>query len=132
MWTAVSIAWAPLGGRAQDDLQRLLLYTGYVIASIAFLRGAGVRRALEPALALGAFVVVAYGLSERLLPELIELDRSTTSDGRLEQPLTYWNAFGIVAAVGLVLAVRVAGDPERPRASVALAASGGRWASACI
>jgi hypothetical protein len=124
VWTAASLAWAPLGGRAQDDLQRLLLYAGFYIASIALLRGAGVRRALEPALALGAFVVVAYGLSERLLPDLIELNRSTTSDGRLEQPLTYWNAFGIVAAVGLVLAVRVAGDPERPRGvRMALAAA---------
>jgi O-Antigen ligase len=125
MWTAVSLTWAPLGGRAQDDLQRLLLYTGYFIASCALLRAAGVRRAIEPALALGAFVVVAYGLSERLLPDLIELNRSTTSDGRLEQPLTYWNAFGMVAALGLILAVRVAGDPERPRALRMLLAAAG-------
>jgi O-Antigen ligase len=125
LWTAVSIAWAPLGGRAQDDLQRLLLYAGYLIASVALFRGAGMRRAIEPALAFGAFVVVAYGLSERLLPGIIELDRSATSAARLEQPLTYWNAMGIVAAVGLILAIRVAGDPQRPRVLRAgLAASG--------
>ncbi|HZC14476.1 MAG TPA: hypothetical protein VE270_10705, partial [Thermoleophilaceae bacterium] len=53
-WTALSIAWAPIGGRAQDDLQRLLLYLGAFTAGIALLRRIGVRRALEPALALGA------------------------------------------------------------------------------
>ena len=123
LWTAASITWAPLGGRAQDDLQRLLLYTGYFISAVALLRGAGVRRAIEPALVLGAFVVVAYGLSERLLPDLVELEQSTTSDGRLEQPLTYWNAFGIVAGIGLILAVRLAGDPERTT-GVRMAAAG--------
>src|SRR4051794_6964491 len=28
IWTALSLSWAPLAGRAQDDLQRLLLYLG--------------------------------------------------------------------------------------------------------
>ena len=63
---------------------------------------------------LGAFVVVGYGLSERFLPGLVELDRSFAAAGRLEQPLTYWNAFGLLAALGLVLAVRIAGDADRP------------------
>ena len=44
----------------------------------------------------------------------MELDRSFAAAGRLEQPLTYWNAFGLLAALGLVLAVRIAGDADRP------------------
>jgi hypothetical protein len=114
-WTALSIAWAPLGGRAQDDLQRLLLYLAFFIASVALLRGPVARRWLEPAVALGALTVVGYALAERLLPGLIELDRSRTASGKLEQPLSYWNALGAVAAMGLVLAVRIAGDPRRSR-----------------
>ncbi len=124
-WTALSLTWAPIGGRAQDDLQRLLLYLGAFTAAIALLRETGVRRALEPALALGTFVVCAYGLSERLLPTIIDLDQSGSSAGRLEQPLTYWNAYGILAAVGFVLAVRVAGDPARGRALRSLVAGAG-------
>jgi O-Antigen ligase len=115
-WTALSITWAPVAGRAQDDLQRLLLYLGVFIAALAMLRGAGARRWLEPALVLGALVVVGFGLSERLLPDLIELDRSRSAAGRLESPILYWNALGAVAAIGLVLAVRLAGDPDRERA----------------
>jgi hypothetical protein len=124
-WTALSLIWAPLGGRAQDDLQRLLLYLAFFTASLALLRGPVVRRWLEPALALGALTVVGYGLAERLLPGLIELDRSRTASGRLEQPLTYWNAEGAVAAIGFVLAVRIAGDPERGRALRGAAAAAG-------
>ena len=63
----------------------------------------------------GRCVVVGYALSERLLPGLVELSRSRSSAGRLEQPLSYWNALGAVAAIGFVLAVRMAGDLERPR-----------------
>jgi hypothetical protein len=114
-WTAVSLAWAPLSGRAQDDLQRLLLYLPFFIASVALLRRPLVRRWLEPAVVLGALTVIGYGLAERLLPGLIELDRSRTATGRLEQPLSYWNALGAVAAIGLVLAIRIAGDPERSK-----------------
>ena len=124
-WTAVSFAWAPLGARAQDDLQRLLMYLAFLVAAIALLRGPHVRRLLEPAVVLGALVVVGYGLSERFLPTLIELDSSGTAVGRLEQPLTYWNAVGIVGAVGAVLAVHIAGDPLRERWMRAAAAAAG-------
>ena len=33
--------------------------------------------------------------------------------GRLEQPLTYWNAMGALAAIGVVLCARLAGDATR-------------------
>ena len=66
---------------------------------------------------------VAYALSERLLPGLVELERSGSAAGRLEQPFTYWNAAGIAAAVGFLLAARVAGDPRRPRSVRAILAA---------
>ncbi len=121
-WTAVSYEWAPLGGRAQDDIQRLLLYVGFFGAGVALLRAFWLRRALEPAVALGTVVVTAYGLSGRLLPGLADLDRSNAADGRLEQPLTYWNAMGCLASIGLVLCVRIAADGRHSRAIRAAAA----------
>ncbi|MBD0282479.1 MAG: O-antigen ligase family protein [Thermoleophilaceae bacterium] len=124
-WTALSLTWAPLGDRAQDDLQRLVLYLSFFVVALTALRGRRTPRWLEPALALGALVVVGYGLSERLLPELVELDRSRSAAGRLEQPLTYWNAFGLVAALGLVLCARLAGDARRGRGLRAAAAAAG-------
>ena len=113
-WTAVSLAWAPLSASATDALQRVLLYVGALVAAAGLLRAPVARRLVEPTLAAGAVVIVGYGLSERLLPGLVRLDRTPNALGRLEQPLTYWNAMGAVAAIGAVLAVRLAGDHTRP------------------
>jgi len=107
VWTAVSMAWAPLGGRAQDDLERLVLYLAFFFAATVLLRGAQVRRWLEPALVLGTFVVIAYALSERLLPGVFEFARSESAGGRLEQPTS-------VAAPGPpAIAIRTSNDLNR-------------------
>jgi O-antigen ligase len=76
-------------------------------------------------LALGSLVAIAYGLSERLLPDVFDLVpvRSFGAGSRLEQPLTYWNAEGLLAAMGLLLSTRIAGDPVRPTAMRIVAAA---------
>jgi O-Antigen ligase len=122
-WTMLSLLWAPLATPAQDDVQRLLLYLGALIASAALLRGPGLPGAVEPALALGILVVIGYGLSERIVPGLVDLGASRTAAGRLEQPLTYWNAMGALAAIGVVMCARLAGDLARPAALNAAAAA---------
>jgi O-Antigen ligase len=114
LWTAVSFAWAPLPTPATGSLVRLLLYLGALLAALGVLRDQRAVRALEPALAAGAAVVIGYGLAGRLLPGMIDMDQSWRADGRLEQPITYWNAEGALAAMGMVLCVRVAGDSSRP------------------
>ncbi len=109
----LSILWAPVRGPAQADLQRLLLYAGAFLAGIAFLRRPAGLRLVEPAFAAGTLVVVGYGLAGRLLPGIVTQTASTSAIGRLEQPLTYWNATGMLAACGVVLALRVAAEGTR-------------------
>jgi hypothetical protein len=121
-WTALSLTWAPISSAAADSVQRLLLYVGVLVAAISLLRLPRVARALEPALAAGVVIVIGYGLAGRLLPGLVEISRSTGSLGRLEQPITYWNAEGALAAMGLALCARLAGDTTRPAPARALAA----------
>jgi O-antigen ligase len=122
-WTGASIAWAPLHGPALDSTERLLLYTGALLVAAGTLRIARVRRATEPALAAGATIVIGYGLSGRLLPGIVHLTASKGAFGRLEQPITYWNGEGALAALGLVLCARLAGDPTRHRATRIAAAA---------
>jgi O-Antigen ligase len=120
-WTLASAAWAPLPGDAWGDGQLTMLYLGALVAAATLL---GERtRAVEPALALGALAVVLYALGDRLLPGLLEYDRSVSAQGRLEQPLTYWNALGALAATGLVLCASLSGELERGRLRVAAAAA---------
>ncbi len=112
LWTLLSILWAPIAGDAYHAAQIAFLYLGALVAATMLLRGRPARL-VEPALAAGTVVVIGYALSERLLPGLLHFARSISAEGRLEQPLTYWNAIGELAAIGFVLCVRLAGDPER-------------------
>jgi hypothetical protein len=111
-WVWLSAGWAPLEGAAIADAQRVALYAVALMAATLLL--GAVPRAVEPLLGLGALVVVGYGIAGRLLPGIVDLDVSRTALGRLEQPLTYWNAVGALAAIGFTLGTRVLGDPGRP------------------
>ena len=63
--------WAPLAGPAFADLERLILYTRRARrAAIVLLRRIGW---VEPALLATIVAAAVYGLSERLLPGLFEL-----------------------------------------------------------
>ena len=112
-WIALSTSWAPLKGPAGGDMERAILYVGALIAVVAAFRPRGAARAVEPALALGAFVVTGYGVVGRLLPGIVTEHPTASAAGRLDQPLTYWNATGALAALGLVLCTRIAGDNDR-------------------
>jgi hypothetical protein len=119
--TLASLAWAPLHAVAYADAQRVALYLGALLAGLALLRGPV---PVVPALAAGCTAIVLIGLSERLAPWLVTLERTAAAGGRLAAPLGYWNAMGAVAAVGLVLCAGLAGDPGRAlRTRVAAAAA---------
>jgi hypothetical protein len=121
--TALSIRWAPQAGPALQSAQRLVLYVGVLLAAVGTLRETRLRRAVEPALAGGAAIVIGYGLAGRVLPGIVHLASSRSAHGRLEQPLTYWNAEGALAAIGLVLCARLAGDRSRAPAVRLIAAA---------
>jgi hypothetical protein len=123
VWSGVSLAWAPLGDPAGESVQRLLIYAAALLASVALLRDRRFARAVEPVLALGGLIVIGYGLAGRLVPGTVDLIRSIKAGGRLEQPITYWNAEGLLAAMGLILCVRVAGDSSRATAMRVAAAA---------
>jgi uncharacterized integral membrane protein len=116
LWTLFSTTWAPVAGNAFHRGELAMLYAGGLIAALLLLRGSPTLAAVEPVVVAGTLVVIGYGLSERLLPGLLHFQRSVSAQGRLEQPLTYWNAMGEAAAIGLVVALRMAGDATRPRA----------------
>jgi hypothetical protein len=121
-WIAIARGWSPLAATARGDLERAVLYLGALTAGVLLL--GGVRRLVEPVLAAGALVVVGYGIAGRVLPGIVQLSDTASAGGRLDQPLTYWNAMGALAALGLVLALRLAGEPSRPRALRIAAAAG--------
>ena len=116
-WTLLSITWAPIAGTAYHYGQIAFLYLGVLLAAALLLRTRSAAVLVEPALALGVLIVVGYGISERLLPGVLHFARSVSAEGRLEQPLTYWNAMGELAALGVVLCASLAGNPARERSA---------------
>jgi hypothetical protein len=120
--TGVSLAWTPLGGQGGDDLSRLLLYCGFLLAAVPLLRSPPARAAVAPGLLALTTAAALYGLSERLLPALIALERSPAAGDRLAQPLTYWNATGAFAAFGLALAAGLVARGGRAGAAAAACA----------
>jgi hypothetical protein len=109
----LSMLWAPVVSDAYQASQIVVLYLGTLLAS-ALLFDKTSAALIEPIFAAGTTIVIGYGLAGRLLPGLLHYARSASADGRLEQPLTYWNAMGELAALGLVLCARIAGDRSRP------------------
>jgi O-Antigen ligase len=114
-WTTIAVAWSPLRDPGLADAERVWLYAGYLLLAVALLRGP-LARAVEPALAAGATLTAAYALATRLLPSLVPSARSLSAGARLDQPLTYWNALGLLMAFAIVLLLRLAAADDRPPA----------------
>jgi hypothetical protein len=120
-WTGLSAAWSPAPDAALADLQRDLLYVAlFGLGLVA--AGSGRHAALIGRVVLAVIVViVGAGLLSRFAPDLVHGDggTATIAGDRLSYPLSYWNAYGALAAVGVVLA---AGFGSDPRAAVAVRA----------
>ena len=124
LWVALSGGRSPVPDMAADDAERVLLYAAFLAAGSVAWRSRPAARLAEPAVAAGIVVVIGFGLAGRWLPGVVELTATVSAGGRLEQPLTYWNATGMLAGVGAVLCARLAGDPDRGGALRAAAAAG--------
>jgi O-Antigen ligase len=122
-WIGLSVTWAPVRDYAGDDAERALLYATVLAAAAIAFRERRAARALEPLAAAGTLIVIGYGLAGRFVPGVVTEHPQQSAVGRLDQPLTYWNATGALAAIGLVLCARSAGDRERPAALRSAAAA---------
>ena len=105
-WIALSIAWTSDVDASVLELQRALVYLAGALAAVALMR----RVTIAPLLAgmLAAIVwVCAQGLATRLFPGLSS-GVQEINPGRLAEPIGYWNALGLLAVIGVLLAVAFA------------------------
>ncbi|MDQ3936833.1 MAG: O-antigen ligase family protein [Actinomycetota bacterium] len=124
-WTAVSASWSPALGDAVNDADRMGHYFGAFFLAVVVMRAPGVRAVAPDVLLWGIVVVVLYALGGRLLPDVVQVELSSEAGDRLHQPLTYWNAMGILAGFGVLLATAVAADDRRGLAYRAAACAAG-------
>lgn len=104
--TALSLTWASDDGRAFTEIVRVLSYLGVFVAVVLASRPGGARPWLV-GLALGIGAVVLLALGSRLEPGVFPQGDLTSTllaaRARLSYPVGYWNALGVITAVGLVL-----------------------------
>ncbi len=104
-WVLVSALWTVSLTRTLLEAERVLVYPAALAALLLL-----VRRGAHGALLGGTWaaitVVSAYSLATRLFPERLGL-LNPIAGYRLSQPIGYWNALGLFAAVGTLLAAGV-------------------------
>ena len=104
VWTALSAIWAPTAGPPILEAERALLYVAAVAA--VFVAGS---RAIAFGVFGASFVLCAWALGDKLFGH---------SPSRLEGPIGYTNGLGLVAVVGILLALGFA--RRRPAAAATL------------
>lgn len=121
LWTLISQLWSHAPARALIAFDLALLY----LLAIAFFGLAGsataARVQIARAVALTFAAVSISGLITRLLPQLWPVTHSLQID-RLSYPVSYWNAQGAVAALGVIACMHLAASRSEPRVVRALAA----------
>jgi O-Antigen ligase len=117
-WIALSILWSRATPQTVLEVERMLVYLSAAWGVLAIGRTRSARYILGGVLA-GISLIASFSLGTRLFPNQIQVyDRGAVY--RLAQPLGYWNALAILAAMGVVLAV---GFAARGRSLIVRAAS---------
>jgi hypothetical protein len=101
-WVGASAAWSVSAPAAVRELERGLLLLTVLVGAMLL-----ARHHMRPLLGgvLGGIVIAcAYGLATRLFPEQLG-SFNATAGYRLDEPLGYWNAVGLFAAMGTVIAL---------------------------
>jgi hypothetical protein len=121
LWTGLSVDWARIRDLAANETAQVGLYTSVFAGTLIAVQDRRVR-SLAPILLLAGIVTVAlYALGTRLLPDIVAPALSLRAGSRLEQPITYWNALGLLMAFGMLLAACVASDARLDLRARALA-----------
>ena len=109
-WTWLAIVWSEDPAATVLEGLRVLMYISVFTAILLVLRREGVPLLLAATLA-AIFLASGYGLLTRLFPERLG-SFDPVAAYRLEEPLTYWNAAGVFAAMGALLALGFAARAE--------------------
>ncbi len=122
-WTLLSATWSHAPARAIVEYDRALLFVlGFVVVGSLGRTPERLRWAVR-GLAAAALAVCLCGLVTRLAPDVWPIDPEVAVD-RLSYPLGYWNALGLLAAIGTVLGFALTcDDREAPPVRVLAAAA---------
>lgn len=106
---ALSVSWSASPGSSFVEFNRITLYLGFFILAVLAGTRANIPR-WSDGLALGIAALGLLALTTRLFPGFVPGSGEVTEVGnaraRLAFPLGYWNALGMLMAIGLPLILR--------------------------
>ena len=105
-WVVASLLWTSSTTKTVLEVERLLIYVSAALAGIFLVRSRSYA-ALLAGVWGGVSLICSYALLTRLFPSRFGVF-DTLADNRLSEPLGYWNALGVLAALGTVLALGLA------------------------
>lgn len=121
-WSALSILWAAGPDLAWIDANRAAV--GLVALTLGLALGALLPRApaaLGLGVAVAALAPIAVALAGKILPGALGSDDDLA---RLAEPVGYWNALALIAAMAVPGLVWLAAAPDAPRLGPPLAGAG--------
>jgi hypothetical protein len=119
LWTGLSAVWSDSVPRSVSEVERDLVYLS-AVAAVLLLTARRNVAALVGGIVAGTTAICGFGLATRLFPDRYGLE--VGSYYRLARPLGYWNGMGLLASMGMLLALGAAASARSPR--------GRAWASA--
>jgi hypothetical protein len=122
LWQLLSGAWSHTWGRAFVAFDESLLYALTVAVFTSVPRTTLRLRWMARGVGAAAVLVCTCGLITRLLPHVWPIGPGLGQD-RLAFPLTYWNALGILAGTGMILAVYATTSLRENRVVMAVGAA---------
>lgn len=112
-WSAISLVWSADSTLTVLALERLAAYVT-LAATLVALRSRGRGTQLMVAVLAAIVVVCGYSLTTHLFPERFGSFSDVIQPGRLYQPVGYWNALGLLAVMGYLVALGVVAGSRRP------------------
>jgi O-antigen ligase len=121
-WVLASAAWSGAPERAMTSVDYVFVYgLGFVLFATSASGSRDIAWVMR-GLALGSFIVCTAAFLSRAVPTQWPISARLDTP-RLSYPLTYWNALGLLAAMGVVLCVGLTSHDREPRALKALSAA---------
>jgi len=112
VWIALSATWSISSAASIREVERMLVYVALALAvALVLRRGDG--PAVLAGAALGVTLICGYALATRLLPDRLHSYDDAANSYRLAAPLGYWNSLGLLAAMGVLLALGFAAHARR-------------------
>ena len=112
VWIALSAIWSVSSSGSIREGERVLVYLAVALA-LAFLLRGGDGAGLAGGVFAGIVAVAGYGLATRLFPDRFDAYHDPDLPSRLSEPIGYWNSFGLLAAMGVLLGLGIAAHARR-------------------